>query len=289
MLAEREIGKVRSIISEKKLKGGKIAFVPTMGALHEGHLSLIDLAGSKADFTVMSIFVNRIQFNDKNDFEKYPKTIEHDLEFARARGTDLVFIPDESSLYSDHKTFIDVHGLTEELCGAHRPGHFTGVFTVVAKLFNIIQPDFAVFGQKDIQQAVSIEKMTKDLNFPVEILIAPIVRESDGLAMSSRNVRLSSDDRQKALSIHGALSRVRDMIESGVLDYQSLSAAAENVIGSAGAEKVDYITLADYGSLRRVERIKNKSVFALAAYFGGVRLIDNMLIYPEGDKIKCVF
>ncbi len=183
---------------------------------------------------------------------------------------------------------MDVEGLTEELCGAHRPGHFRGVFTVVSKLFNIVQPDITVFGQKDIQQAVSIEKMVSDLNFPIEIIIAPIIRENDGLAKSSRNVRLDSVQRKNAVSIYNALSSVQKMIEGGVYDYQKMYHEAEKIILEAGAEKIDYITLADYHSLRRIDRIKHKAVFAVAAYFGGVRLIDNMIIDFDGEKIKCV-
>ena len=288
MFTEGRIERVRSIVAEAKLAGKKTALVPTMGALHEGHLSLVRAAKEKADFVVMSIFVNRIQFNDSNDFANYPKTLENDLNLARENGVDLVFIPDEDEIYHDHKTYVDVEGLTEELCGAHRPGHFRGVFTVVSKLFNIVQPDIAVFGQKDIQQAVSIEKMVSDLNFPVEIIIAPIIRENDGLAKSSRNVRLDPVQRKNAVSIYNALSTVQKTIEGGVYDYQKMYHEAEKIILEAGAEKIDYITLADYHSLRRIDRIKHKAVFAVAAYFGGVRLIDNMIIDFDGEKIKCV-
>jgi len=288
MFTEGRIERVRSIVAEAKLAGKKTALVPTMGALHEGHLSLVRAAKEKADFVVMSIFVNRIQFNDSNDFANYPKTLENDLNLARENGVDLVFIPDEDEIYHDHKTYVDVEGLTEELCGAHRPGHFRGVFTVVSKLFNIVQPDIAVFGQKDIQQAVSIEKMVSDLNFPIEIIIAPIIRENDGLAKSSRNVRLDEAQRQNAVAIYTALASVKKMIEDGVYDYQKMYHEAEKIILEAGAEKIDYITLADYHSLRRIDRIKHKAVFAVAAYFGGVRLIDNMIIDFDGEKIKCV-
>ena len=286
MFTEGRIERVRSIVAEAKLAGKKTALVPTMGALHEGHLSLVRTAKEKADFVVMSIFVNRIQFNDSNDFVNYPKTLDDDLNLARENGVDLVFIPDENEIYHDHKTYVDVEGLTEELCGAHRPGHFRGVFTVVSKLFNIVQPDIAVFGQKDIQQAVSIEKMVSDLNFPIEIIVAPIIRETDGLAKSSRNVRLDKAQRQNAVAIYTALASVKKMIEDGVCDYQKMYQTAEKIILDAGAEKIDYITLADYHSLRRVDRVKHKAVFAVAAYFGGVRLIDNMIIDFDGEK-KC--
>lgn len=288
MFTEGRIERVRSIVTEAKLAEKKTALVPTMGALHEGHLSLVRAAKEKSDFVVMSIFVNRIQFNDSNDFANYPKTLENDLNLARENGVDLVFIPEEDEIYHDHKTYVDVEGLTEELCGAHRPGHFRGVFTVVSKLFNIVQPDIAVFGQKDIQQAVSIEKMVSDLNFPVEIIIAPIIRENDGLAKSSRNVRLDSVQRKNSVSIYNALYSVQQMIEGGVYDYQKMYHEAEKIILEAGAESIDYITLADYHSLRRIDRIKHKAIFAVAAYFGGVRLIDNMIIDFDGEKIKCV-
>ena len=188
-----EIKKVREAVKNAKKKGQLIGFVPTMGYLHDGHISLVRIARENSDYIVMSIFVNKLQFNDPNDFNCYPKDIERDIEMAEKVGVDLIFIPDDKEMYQNNLTTVNVDLLTENLCGACRPGHFKGVFTVVSKLFNIIQADIAVFGQKDIQQAVSIEKMVHDLNFPLKIIIAPIIRESDGLAMSSRNKNLSEN------------------------------------------------------------------------------------------------
>ncbi|MCL2154275.1 MAG: pantoate--beta-alanine ligase, partial [Leptospirales bacterium] len=193
------IDDVRDKVRKFKMADKRIGFVPTMGYLHKGHISLVDIAKENSDFIVMSIFVNKLQFNDINDFNNYPKDIEQDIIAAENNGIDLLFMPDDSVMYQNNLTTVNVDVLTDNLCGAYRAGHFEGVFTVVSKLFNIVQPDVAVFGQKDIQQAVSIEKMVYDLNFPIDIIIAPIVRESSGLAMSSRNKNLSEKHRSDAL------------------------------------------------------------------------------------------
>jgi len=193
MHVAKTIKDVRDHVAAARKSGKRIGFVPTMGYLHEGHLSLVAESKKHAEYQVMSIFVNRIQFNDPRDFDKYPIDLDRDYRLAEGAGVDLVFVPDEREMYKNRLTYVDVDLLTEHLCGAHRPGHFRGVYTVVSKLFNIVQPDVSVFGQKDIQQAVSIEKMVADLDFPIRIIIAPTVREMDGLAMSSRNARLSPD------------------------------------------------------------------------------------------------
>lgn len=189
----KNIHEVREKVGAARRQGKRIGFVPTMGYLHEGHLGLVRESAKSTQYQVMSIFVNRIQFNDPKDFATYPKDLERDFDLARSAGVDLMFVPDEGEMYRDNLTYVDVKTLTDNLCGAHRPGHFRGVFTVVSKLFNIVQPDVSVFGQKDIQQVVSIQKMTRDLDFPIEIVIAPIIRENDGLAMSSRNKHLNPD------------------------------------------------------------------------------------------------
>ena len=273
------IEETRGIIREIRRQKIPVGFVPTMGALHEGHMSLIDICKKRNAFCAMSIFVNKIQFNDKGDFAKYPRTLEADANMAAGRGADMIFTPNDEIMYANHRTYVDVEFLTDGLCGAHRPGHFRGVFTVVTKLFNIVQPDFAVFGQKDIQQAVSIEKMVKDLNIPVEIIIAPIIRESDGLALSSRNVHLSEDERLRALSLNRALKECRAQIEAGERKSSKVIENARAIIERDGRpESIDYISLVDYETLQPCGEITGKTVLALAANFGSTRLIDNEIL-----------
>jgi pantoate--beta-alanine ligase len=269
--------------------GKRIGFVPTMGFLHEGHLSLVEESKKLADYQVMSIFVNRIQFNDPKDFTNYPKNLERDSELARGAGVDLIFVPDEGEMYRDNLTHVDVDLLTKNLCGAHRPGHFQGVFTVVSKLFNIVQPDVAVFGQKDIQQAVSIEKMAADLNFPVQIVIAPTVRETDGLAMSSRNSRLSPDERKRATAISRGLRTAEELLGSGERSVRTIMIAMINAINESNPKKIDYITVVRYSDLGLIDTITEKSVLAAAVFYGETRLIDNMIIDIEGDKARCTY
>ncbi len=289
MIVENRIEIVREIIEKQKKAGRKIGFVPTMGALHEGHLSLVEISKRNAQFHVMSIFVNRIQFNEKSDFDNYPIEIQSDLKKAEDAGVDLVFIPDENKMYDNQLTFVEVSNLTDILCGESRPGHFKGVFTVVTKLFNIVQPDIAVFGQKDIQQVVSIEKMTFDLNIPLKIIIAPIVRAGDGLALSSRNVRLSSSERQRALTIIESLREAEILIKSGETNSKIIKSAMSEIITAKGSpEKIDYISIVEYSTLRETDKIQDKCVIAVAVFFGQTRLIDNMIVTP-GKEIKCVY
>ncbi len=282
------IAETREKVRAARRAGKTIGFVPTMGFLHEGHLSLVRESKKRSDFQVMSIFVNRIQFNDANDFSAYPRAMERDCDMARDAGVDLVFAPDENEMYRAPVTYVDMDGLTGHLCGAHRPGHFRGVFTVVSKLFNIVQPDVSVFGQKDIQQAVSIEKMTADLDFPVEIVIAPTVREPDGLAMSSRNARLSADARARSLAIVKSLRRAEEMLRAGERSAAAVTAGMRDVLGAGSPESVDYVSLVRYADLLPAERVDQKSVIALAAFFGGVRLIDNMIV-ETGGGVRCVY
>lgn len=283
------IKETRSIIAEQKKAGKKIGFVPTMGYLHEGHLSLVDISKKYSDYQVMSIFVNKIQFNDKKDYENYPRETERDCKLAEGAGVDLMFMPDDEEMYTDRLTYVDVATLTDHLCGAHREGHFRGVFTVVSKLFNIVLPDVSVFGQKDIQQAVSIEKMVYDLDFPVKIIIGPTMREKEGLAMSSRNKHLSADQRSRALVISKSLKAAEELLQKGEKSSSAIINEMTKIINSGKPDKIDYISITSYNTLQPVEKIDNKAVIAIAAFFGTTRLIDNMII-EEGDKgFRCVY
>lgn len=285
----RTIKETRSIIAEQKKAGKKIGFVPTMGYLHEGHISLVDISKKYSDYQVMSIFVNKIQFNDKKDYENYPRETERDCKLAEDAGVDLMFMPDDEEMYTDRLTYVDVLTLTDHLCGAHREGHFRGVFTVVSKLFNIVLPDVSVFGQKDIQQAVSIEKMVYDLDFPVKIIIGPTMREKEGLAMSSRNKHLSADQRSRALVIVKSLKAAEELLQNGETSSSAIINEMTMIINSGKPDKIDYISITSYNTLQPVEKIENKAVIAIAAFFGTTRLIDNMII-EKGDKgFRCVY
>jgi pantoate--beta-alanine ligase len=289
MIIANTVHDVRSNVASARAKGKRIGFVPTMGFLHRGHISLVEESKKHADYQVMSIFVNRIQFNDPKDFTNYPKDLERDFDMARAAGVDLMFVPDEKEMYRNNLTFVDVDVLTKNLCGAFRPGHFRGVFTVVSKLFNIVQPDVSVFGQKDIQQAVSIEKMTADLDFPVKIIIAPTVREDDGLAMSSRNKHLSSDERKRALAISGSLNKARELLRAGERQADVIIAAMKKVIKESNPTKIDYISIVKYSGLEFVEAITEKSVIAAAVFYGSTRLIDDMIVDISSGAARCIY
>jgi pantoate--beta-alanine ligase len=229
-----------------------------------------------------------LQFNDPNDLKSYPKKIEADLESAKNEGVDLVFLPTDDVMYNNQLTSVSVSQLTDHLCGASRPGHFEGVFTVVTKLFNIVQPDSAYFGQKDIQQALSINKMVLDLNIPVTINIEPIIRESDGLAMSSRNVNLTSEERLRALSLQMALHEAESVIADGETAAKAIIHIMKDIIADSGKpEKIDYISIVDYETLQPIDTITGKTVIAVAAFFGKTRLIDNIIInYKNLSVIK---
>ncbi|MCL1864971.1 MAG: pantoate--beta-alanine ligase [Spirochaetes bacterium] len=283
------IDEVRAEIRKSKIAGKRIGLVPTMGYLHKGHISLVSIAKENSDFIVMSIFVNKLQFNDINDFNKYPKDIEQDIIAADSGGVDLLFIPDDSEMYQNNLTTVNVGILTGNLCGAHRPGHFEGVFTVVSKLFNIVQPDVAVFGQKDIQQAVTIEKMVYDLNFPIHIIIAPIVRESSGLAMSSRNKHLSEKHRSDALVLNKSLNECKKMIDSGYVDVKDITNTMQSIIESGSPDKIDYISIVGYSDLSHINTIEEKSIVAVAAFWGSTRLIDNMIIDKDDSGFLCIY
>lgn len=279
MITAYSIEEMRDFVRETKKKRKTIGFVPTMGALHEGHLSLIRKAAEHCDTVIISIYVNPIQFDNSNDLAAYPRTVSADLQAAADAGVACVFLPDDETMYINHKTSVQVKHLTDALCGAARPGHFTGVFTVVTKLFHIVQPDYAYFGQKDIQQARSIEKMVFDLNMPVTIVLAPIVREPGGLALSSRNVHLDADQKKRALSLYNALQYADTCIQSGMRNADELISAMRTRIDAEGRpDAVDYISIVDYEELQPVETVRGQCVIALAAYFGSTRLIDNTIV-----------
>lgn len=267
----RDSGKLRKWCAERKAAGAKIALVPTMGCLHEGHLSLVREAKRKgADEIVVSIFVNPVQFGPNEDYAKYPRSEKSDLAKCRAEGAGAVFLPSPESMYAaDHSVYVDETRLSKGLCGARRPGHFRGVCTVVAKLFNIVRPDFAVFGRKDWQQAQIVKRMVRDLDFGIEIVTAPIVRESGGLAMSSRNGYLSDEERGKALAINNAIAGVR----CGMPAAQE-KRRARSVLEKAGL-KVDYVEMVDSSTLEPVSKTGKGTTVLVAAFAGATRLIDN--------------
>jgi pantoate--beta-alanine ligase len=271
---------VRQIIALQKKQGKRIGFVPTMGALHQGHLSLIRLARKNSDFVVVSIFVNPTQFGPKEDFKKYPRNLKKDAALCQTAGADLIFAPVPKEIYPQgFSTYINVEGLTQGLCGASRPGHFRGVATVVSKLFNIVQPDAAVFGQKDAQQLAVIRRMTADLDLPVKIIGAPIVRERDGLAMSSRNRYLSLEERQQAVALSQALLKADQMAKSGQLKADSVKREmAKLLYRDAPLGEIDYIEIVDNETLKPVKQIKYNTLIVLAVKFPNARLIDNIVV-----------
>ncbi len=260
-----------------------IGFVPTMGALHEGHRSLMRTAREGCQIVVVSIFVNPTQFGPGEDFEKYPRPLARDLAVCQEEGVDAVFVPEVGEMYpADAVTTVSVARLTEGLCGRHRPGHFDGVTTVVAKLFNIVQPDRAYFGQKDAQQAAVIRQMVRDLNWPIEVVVCPTVREADGLAMSSRNAYLSPEQRRQALCLSQALNWAKGRIEAGQRDVSKLTAAMREQIEAAGPCEIDYIEVVDAETLEPKASVQGQCLVALAVRIGPARLIDNVLV-DAGD------
>jgi pantoate--beta-alanine ligase len=262
-----------------KATGKKIGLVPTMGYLHEGHRSLIDRAREENEVVVVSIFVNPTQFGPNEDFDKYPRDEERDLELCSAAGCDIVFLPDKDSMYSDnYSTYVEVPSLTETLCGASRPGHFKGVATVVTKLLNISKADRAYFGQKDAQQLAVIKRIVKDLDMDVEIVGCPIVRERDGLAKSSRNTYLNAIERQQAIVLYNALKQAEKLVNSGVVDVQAIKKEIRTIIDTALDSDIDYIEIVNNDTMKPIDVIKGEVLIALAVRIGKTRLIDNMLV-----------
>ncbi|WP_316359493.1 pantoate--beta-alanine ligase [Devosia sp.] len=260
--------------------GRKVGFVPTMGALHAGHISLMALAKSRAAVTIASIFVNPLQFGPNEDLAKYPRPIEKDLALLEAAGVDALFLPEVADLYPEGaSTFVVEESVSGPMCGAARPGHFRGVTTVVLKLFNIVQPDLAVFGQKDAQQCAVIERMVRDLVIPIEIVRGPIVREPDGLALSSRNVYLSPEDRAAAPLIHTSLQAVKAAFDAGQHDAGALAAIGRAVLGQDPRFTVQYWDVRDPKSLAVIDNVgRGGALLAVAAYLGTTRLIDNIVV-----------
>jgi pantoate--beta-alanine ligase len=274
----RSIKKMQTTARALAAQGKTIGLVPTMGYLHEGHLSLIRRAKKAADVVIVSIFVNPTQFAPHEDIARYPRDEKRDIKKIKAAGGDIVFIPRAREIYpSDFQTYVTVEELTKTLEGASRLMHFRGVTTIVAKLFNICRPDVAVFGMKDYQQAIVLKQMTADLNYPIKFIIAPTVRERDGLAMSSRNVYFTPRQRKDALCLYYALRTAKAMVRSGIIDAKKIEKEMKAVIKSVcSAAKVDYIALTDFHSLRPVDKVVKNTVCSLAVKVHGVRLIDNM-------------
>jgi pantoate--beta-alanine ligase len=273
------IAALRKYLATQRAADKRIGLVPTMGYLHDGHLSLVRAARRECDVVVMSIFVNPKQFGPQEDLSTYPRDQARDLELARQEGVNAVFAPTVNEMYPpDFQTDVVVHGITELLCGASRPGHFQGVATVVAKLFNIVGPDRAYFGQKDYQQAVVIRKMVADLTMPLEVVTCPIVREADGLAMSSRNAYLSAAERQAALALPRALRLAEELFTQGERQGQHLVRALHQHIAAEPLARIDYVAVCDPHTLRELDVLPDTVLVALAVYIGTTRLIDNALL-----------
>ncbi len=273
------IKSVRSLVKAARSGGKKVGLVPTMGALHVGHISLIEAAVEKCDFVVVSIFVNPTQFVPGEDFEKYPRPLEADLEICRKAGVDVVFAPTPGQMYpAENITWVSVEKLTESLCGPFRPGHFRGVTTVCTKLFNIVAPDIAYFGQKDAQQAIVIRRMVADLNMPLEIAICPTVREPNGLAISSRNKYLTEQQKKDAANIYKSLQKCRQMIDAGVKETTEIITEMSKILQQVPSIEIEYISIVDAETLRNIDQIAGKVLAAVAVKIGPARLIDNILV-----------
>jgi pantoate--beta-alanine ligase len=270
---------VRNAVRAARRGGARVGFVPTMGYLHEGHLALMREARRACGLVVVSIFVNPTQFGPTEDIDRYPRDLERDLRLCATVPVDLVFHPAVAEIYSPgSRTRVSVSGLTETLCGASRPGHFDGVATVVAKLFQIVQPDVAYFGQKDAQQVAVIRRMAADLNFDLDVLAVPTVREPDGLAMSSRNVYLTAEERQAAPVLSRSLRMARDRVAAGERDLVALRESMAAMVASEPLAAIDYVSIVDYDTLQPVERLTGKALAAVAVRFGKTRLIDNWVL-----------
>lgn len=271
---------VRAAVAKARQRGLSIGLVPTMGALHEGHVSLIRAARAETGFVIVSIFVNPTQFGPHEDLTRYPRPLRQDLDVCAREGVDLVFHPEVTVMYPPgFHTFVEVHELQDVLCGKFRPGHFRGVTTVVLKLFHIVQPDVAYFGQKDAQQARIIAQMVRDLDVPVRLRVCPIVREPDGLALSSRNVYLDPNQRRQATALYRALQEAREQIEGGERDAAVVQRALEARIQATPGAVLDYAAVVDADTLQPLTRLGGAVLLALAVRFGPTRLIDNLQLY----------
>jgi len=275
----RTIQSVRQLVKAARSAGKKIGFVPTMGALHIGHISLIEAARKQTDFVVVSIFVNPTQFGPGEDFKKYPRPFDDDMEICRKHQVDVVFAPTPEEMYpTENLAWVDVERLTALLCGQFRPGHFRGVTTVCAKLFNIVQPDVAFFGQKDAQQAIVIKRMVADLNMLLEIVVCPTVRQSDGLAVSSRNQYLTPQQRKDATLIYKSLQKCKEMIQAGVTETKEIIGQMCKILNQIPSAKIEYINIVDAETLENIDQVAGKVLAAVAVKVGSTRLIDNILV-----------
>ena len=274
----RTPAEVKEVIKDWKKQGYSIGLVPTMGYLHEGHGSLIKRAVEENDKVMVSVFVNPIQFGPNEDLETYPRDFDADLKMIESLGADMVFHPEPSDMYaSDFSTTISVAGVSENLCGARRPGHFNGVCTVVTKLFNLSEADRAYFGQKDAQQLAVVRRMVRDLNANIEIIGCPIIREDDGLAKSSRNTYLSSKERKAATVLNKALCAGKQMVEEGEKSALAVKSRIEDIISKEPLAKIDYVEITDWNSIEPVDIIDGSILCAIAVYIGNTRLIDNFI------------
>ncbi|MFA5199884.1 MAG: pantoate--beta-alanine ligase [Candidatus Omnitrophota bacterium] len=271
--------KLNRILKRISCERKSIGFVPTMGALHLGHLSLIKKAAEDNEIVVVSIFVNPTQFGPKEDLKKYPRPLKKDIELCRRSGVDFVFLPDNKTIYPyGYSTFVKVEGLSDLLCGVSRPGHFRGVSTIVAKLLNIVGPDIIYLGQKDAQQAIIIKRMVRDLNFPVKVKIMPTVRLADGLAISSRNAYLTREQKNEAAVLSRSLSLARSLVRAGARDNSRILGRMKRLIGKKKQARIDYIEIVDLENLEKIKKIDRNCLIALAVKFGNTRLIDNTII-----------
>ena len=278
----RKIKRIRSALSNVRAQGRRVGFVPTMGYLHEGHLSLVKASLRDTECTVVSIFVNPTQFGPKEDFKEYPRDFERDSLLLEKLNVDFLFFPDSAEMYPpDYGTYVEVDSLQDLLEGRSRPGHFRGVCTVVMKLLNIIRPDVAYFGQKDAQQAIILKKMVDDLNLDVRVEVIPTVREKDGLALSSRNVYLTADQRQAAVCLSQSLNEAARMIDTGERRTAPLLDKMRAIIEREDLAKLDYVAIVDIDTLEPLNEIKREALIALAVFFDRVRLIDNIMVNVE--------
>ncbi len=279
MQIAKTIAEVRAAVAHARAAGQRIGLVPTMGALHVGHISLIQAAAAQCDCVVVSIFVNPTQFGPDEDFGTYPRPFEQDAAICREHGTGVVFAPAPAEMYPrENLTWVTVEKITEPLCGRSRPIHFRGVTTVCTKLFNIVRPDVAFFGQKDAQQATVIRRMVADLNMPLEIVVCPTVREADGLAVSSRNRYLSAQERREATVIYRALERCRTLIEAGTTDAAEITGQMRAVLAEVPAFEIEYVSLVDAETLVDITEVRGPVLAAIAGRLGPARLIDNILL-----------
>ncbi|HPW44953.1 MAG TPA: pantoate--beta-alanine ligase [bacterium] len=275
----KTVEEMKAWSASRRADGKKISFVPTMGALHQGHLSLLKKGKELADDLVLSIYVNPAQFAPTEDLSSYPRDLDGDLTKAETCGVSAVFFPSDDTMYPcEYRTYVSVENLTEKLCGISRPSHFRGVTTVVAKLFNIVSPNFAIFGEKDYQQLIVIKRMVADLNMSLEIIASPIVRESDGLAMSSRNAYLTKEERTAALSINAGLNKAKKAAMAGEKNSSKIVGIVAQEIESSELGKIDYINLVDAKNLDNIPSCDRPARLLVAAFFGKTRLIDNVSI-----------